>query len=225
MDLLSGIWQVLMGELGGVGHWAHLGGFAAGAAMALKLNLPQAAATDVARDEIGRLAASGALKLAAAAAIEQADAAPTDAALQELAAAHCSASPEFAGRAVEYWLRALSLHLAAERYDEALHCYDRARSGVGDVGLPVPLRLSLAEVYVRQGAPAQAVAVLRAVLTQDAPADARAEAALRAGEIAALRLSDPGLAAQYFQYILQQLPDSRQALEAHDWLRRLSAQP
>ncbi|MCD6351989.1 MAG: rhomboid family intramembrane serine protease, partial [Armatimonadetes bacterium] len=92
MDLLAGLWQVAMGDLGGVGHWAHLGGFAAGAVAAFKLDLPEEAAEDAARDEIGRLAASGALSLAAAKAIEEADKSPSDVALQELAAAQCAAS-------------------------------------------------------------------------------------------------------------------------------------
>lgn len=220
-DVILGIVQVVTGSVGGVAHWAHLGGFAAGAAVAYKLRLPEAAASDGVREEIGKLASSGAYELAAARAIEEAEKAPGEAAAQELAAVHCGATAKFANRVAEYWLRALRLHIAAQQYEGALRCYGKLVSVYGTAQVPPPVRIALAEAQVCLRNPGGAISILRTVLEEKTSASMRAEAAFRAGEIAAMHLQVRELARQYFSYVVRYCPDSRQALEAEDWLRRL----
>jgi TolA-binding protein len=79
----------------------------------------------------------------------------------------------------------------------------------------------MAEVRVREGDYAGAVTFLRCVLDGKAPDDAKADAALRAGQIALRNMGDGKLAAQYFRYVEEAFGGTAQAMDAHDELLRL----
>ena len=88
----------------------------------------------------------------------------------------------------EYWLRALRLHIAAQQYEGALRCYGKLVSVYGTAQVPPPVRIALAEAQVCLRNPGGAISILRTVLEEKTSASMRAEAAFRAGEIAAMHL-------------------------------------
>ena len=223
LDVASGGYDLLYTTAsGGAATFGNFAGFLAGALWGWRFGTSATVLKEDGRKEVERLVASGTLDLAAEKAMEEADQFPDSVDLQELAAERCATSDRRQGDCPEYWIRALRLRLARHQDDEALYCVERLHTDAhGEVSVPADLLSTLAEIKARRGEYAEAVALLRQALEGKAPDDTKADAALRAGQIALHNLSDAALAEGYFRYVVQGFDGSPQAMDAHDELLRM----
>ncbi|HJN15250.1 MAG TPA: rhomboid family intramembrane serine protease [Armatimonadota bacterium] len=111
MDLVFGALG-FFGVHDGVGHFAHLGGFAAGIGWAYALRLPGEVAIASARDDAARMRVAGAFGPAAAALEAALKRRPGDAGLHKEAAVYFGLDDRMRSRAVHHWSQALRLWMA-----------------------------------------------------------------------------------------------------------------
>lgn len=132
--------------LGGVAHWAHIGGFLAGAAWAWALRMPQEGTHEIKHDALRDLMAAGAYEAAAREYEERISARPGDARLHAEAAACYEMVRGAHEDAARHWSEHLRLLLlqkddaaAVQRFGEITD-----RFGPGDLSPAVLLRIGAA---------------------------------------------------------------------------------
>jgi membrane associated rhomboid family serine protease len=205
-ELAQAMATVLRHERVVVGHWAHVGGFVFGLALAQWMGVGRAALVErwlgqAQRGEIdpdrARQALQDLLESGACSAGE----------IESLLAV--AAGVPGTQQAIEEWLEAM---VAAGRLDTALPVYREARQRWPDLSLPVGARYALGCRLAEQRIWALAVETLADAGRLDPYADSAAAALVRAGEIAAGVLHEPQRAISLLSAALERQPSG----EWHD---------
>jgi rhomboid family protein len=204
--------EVLEGVLdagGGVAHWAHVGGFAAGALAAPFVGSIRAAKqeyfSDDPADNVEYLRRSE--QMAAADKALRAD--PNNAYLMRRLAQAQQHAGEYQ-RAVETYQRCIASFAGRNMLEQAADVYlELVEHDTGAV-LPPDARLQIAR-QLEQNHPAQAVAAYRLVLEQYPEHDAAEFALLRLAALHIQKLSQPYEGARLLDQFLQKYPNSRWA--------------
>lgn len=208
--------------IGGVAHWAHLGGFAAGALWAWGLRLPGEGTHEIKQQEARGLMAAGALNSAAELLEQRIAARPGDLELHADAARCCERLRGASERAIAHWNEHLRLLLLAGRADEALERFREltARYRPHDFDPAVLMRLGAAAEGRRLDD--LALPAWMAVAQAHPASEQAPTAALRAARLL-LRLGRADHAGQVFEQITRSWPDSEEALAAAHELRELAS--
>ena len=211
---------VMVGQqgIGGVAHWAHIGGFAAGAVWAWALKLTREGTHEIKHDEVRDLIAAGAWQAAARRLGERISERPGD---PELHAEAASCYEMVAGRheeAAQHWNEHLRLLLLSGRGDEAAKRFGRLtdRFTPGDFDPAVLMRIGVA----CDGADDDEMALpaLMAVVQAHSDSEQAPAAALRAAAILG-RHGDTARSREILEAVQSRWPDSEAALTAATRLR------
>ncbi len=223
-EIVSGLASTLVGQVGGVAHWAHVGGFLAGMAAAAAMGLNRR----VAREDLitGRAGADESKGLLGGAAEleEYVRERPEDAeAWRALGLA--SEAVGRTERARECYQRAVLLFLQQARPEAAAEAYLALRDCPGAGPLATEYFFDLGAGMEAAGRYEEAYRMFRSFAAHhpDAP---RADTALvRAGQVALSRLNDPARAAECYRTLLEERPDSQWRSLAQEKLAEVSAEP
>jgi membrane associated rhomboid family serine protease len=216
LDLLGGTLG-FFGASDGVGHFAHLGGFAAGVGWAFALGLVHEAARDDARAEVHRLSASGAYG-AAASSVEAALAKrPNDPELHKEAAAYFGLEDRSRSKAVRHWGQAIRLWLAHGERELALDEWQRAKRRYSAAEFDPSLLCGVAVALEADGLFAEALEAYEASARHPSAGRTGPTAALRLAELLE-RIGDPERARAWYSHLLSHWPDSPEALDAESAL-------
>jgi len=120
MDLTMALLAIGSEGIGGVAHWAHVGGFLAGGVWAWALRLPEEGTHEIHHAEARKLVAAGAWRSAAKLLEERIAARPGDAELHGEAAVSYEQLQDGREQAIEHWNEHLRLLLLARGYDAAV---------------------------------------------------------------------------------------------------------
>jgi len=120
MDLTMALMAIGSEGMGGVAHWAHVGGFLAGGVWAWALRLPEEGTHEIHHAEARKLVAAGAWRSAAKLLEERIAARPGDAELHGEAAVSYEQLQDGREQAIEHWNEHLRLLLLARGYDAAV---------------------------------------------------------------------------------------------------------
>jgi TolA-binding protein len=219
-DLVMALVMVGQEGLGGVAHWAHIGGFIAGGVWAWALKLTREGTHEIKHDEARELIAAGAW-LAAARRLEQRIAdRPGD---LELHAEAASCYEMVAGRheeAARHWNQHLRLLLLSNQMEEAVKRFSNLtdRFAPSDFDPAVLMRIGVA----CDGADEDETALpaLMAVIQAHPDSEPAPEAALRAARILS-RHGNTARSREVLKSILSRWPHSEAALTASSRLRAL----
>jgi len=206
--------------LGGVAHWAHLGGFIAGAIWAWVLRLPEEGTDELQADEVYSLVASGAWGAAVGLLQERLDRNPADPDLHRQIAS-CYEMMRGARRlAVEHWNEHMRLLLLAGRPDEATARFRTLTADYQPGEFAPPLLLRLGAAFVRQGDLDDALLAWLMIPRAHRNSAQAPVATFRAAELAE-RTGDSERARKLFAAIPRYWPDSPEALTASERLAPL----
>jgi len=213
MDLLWALLALGDGTIGGVAHWAHIGGFAAGAVWAGALKLTREGTHEVKHDEVRELIAAGAWLAASRRLEERIVERPGD---QQLHAEAASCYEMVTGRhddAARHWNEHLRLLLLARRSDEALDRFRRLTDRFEPNDFDPAMLMRLGAFCESQGDDEAALPALMAVVQAHEESEQAPEAALR---VAALlgRNDRAGREREVLESIRARWPDSKAALTA-----------
>ena len=208
--------------IGGVAHWAHLGGFAAGAIWASALRLPEEGTHEVKQQEARGLMAAGALNSAAELLEQRIAARPGDLELHADAALCCEKMRGASDRALAHWNEHLRLLLLAGRAEEAVERFRdlAARYRPHDLDPAVLLRVGAAAEG--RGSDDLALPAWMAVAQAHPESEQAPTGALRAARLL-LRHERAEQARQVLTHIARAWPDSEEALVATRELRELGS--
>lgn len=208
--------------IGGVAHWAHLGGFAAGALWAWGLRLPEEGTHEVKQREARALMASGAISSAAELLEQRIAARPGDLELHADAAQCCELLRGASERALAHWNEHLRLLLLAGRVEEALERFRdlAARYQPHDFDPAVLLRVGAAAEG--RGLDDLALAAWVGVAQAHPESGQAPTAALRAARLL-LRRGRADRAREVLAQITCRWPDAEEALTAAHELRELNS--
>jgi membrane associated rhomboid family serine protease len=218
-DLLWAVLAVGQEGIGGVAHWAHIGGFIAGAVWAWALKLTREGTHEIEHDEARELIAAGAYQAAARRLEDRISQRPGDAQLHAEAA---SCYEMVAGRqeeAAKHWNEHLRLLLVAHRSEEAIERFQR----LTDRFTPAEFEPAM---LMRVGAASEgeddetALPALLAVVQAHPDSEQAPNAALRAARILG-RHEDTERSIQILEEIQERWPESQAALTAATRLRAI----
>ncbi len=212
MDVFGGMLSAATAAQGGVGHFAHIGGFICGLIWAFALRLPEEAADDDARDDARRLAASGSFALAAGALEAHLAKDPDDPDLHCQAANYLAMKDETRARAVEHWNKALSLWLAEGKKDEALECWRKLARTYQPQQFDPEVIFHVGCALEHAGDCESAAAAFNGVAGHHQDSRIAPVAALRLADILA-KLGKSDSARSWYEYIATAWPASEEALE------------
>ena len=217
-DLGTALSMVGQEGIGGVAHWAHVGGFAAGAVWAWALKLTREGTHEIKHDEARDLIAKGAW-LAAARQLEQRIAErPGD---EELHAEAASCYEMVAGKhdeAAAHWNEHLRLLMLAGRSHQAVDRFSRLTDRFTPEDFEPPVLMRIGAACEGTEVEETAVPALMAVMQAHPDSEQAPDAALR---LAALlgRHGDTERSREILESIPRRWPDSEAALTAATRLR------
>jgi membrane associated rhomboid family serine protease len=215
-DFVHALLMVNQGGLGGVAHWAHIGGFAAGACWAWALRLTREGTHEIKHDEARELIAAGSWLAAANRLEERIAERPGDVQLHAEAASCYEMVTGRHEEAARHWNEHLRLLLLAGRWEEAVTRFSRLtdRFTPGDFDPAVLTRLGA-------GRDDTALATLMAVVEAHPDSEQAPGAALRAARLLS-RHDRIERSIEILEAIVNRWPDSEAALTAETRLRRMS---
>ncbi len=213
VDLGGALMGVAGWGVGDVAHWAHVGGFLAGAIWAWALRLPEEGTHEIRHTEARKLVAAGAWRSAAKLLEERIDARPGDAELHGEAAACYEQIHDGREHAISHWNEHLRLLLLARRYDEAIQGFRELTERYRPRDFDPALLIRIGAAAEARSADDLALAAWMAV-AQAHPDSAQAPtAALRAARLLQRKGRDDA-ARQLLEHITEVWPDSVEALVA-----------
>lgn len=220
--LVSTYIEGTMGPVGGAAHWAHLGGFLVGAAAALAMRLPRR----VVRDDlfVGREAATDSMSAyAQLGELEEAVREESAGAEAWYALGRAREVSGLGEQAEEAYTRAAVLFLREGRLSDAVRAYRGAAAYGGPRVCPVDALFDLACALEETGHPDDARRMFLEVAAR-VPRQAVAETALvRAAELARTDPAHDAVAAECYQRLLRDHPNSPWADFCREQLRELSS--
>ena len=220
-DLIWALIAVGQQGVGGVAHWAHLGGFAAGAVWAWALRMPGEGTHEIKYDEARRYIEAGAWLAAARRLEERIANRPGDAQLHADAAACYDMVAGMQDRAAWHWNEHLRLLLLENRCDEAIARFPELvqRFSPGDFDPAVLMRLGA--TCQSRGEERLALPALMAVVQAHPDSEQAPAAALRIASLYARR-ADEEREREMLLRISQTWPHSEAALTAATRLREMT---
>lgn len=220
LDLLWGLVGIATEGVGGVAHWAHVGGFLAGGVWAWALRMPEEGTHEIRHAEAQKLARAGAWQDAVVLLEERISERPGDAELHAEAAACYEMMHEGRAHALRHWNEHLRLLLLAHRYQEAI---ERFRALTREYR---PHEVAPA-VLMRIGTAAEArecedlaLAAWMAVVQAHPHSPQAPSAALRAARLLSRRGKNEE-ARSLLQHLTTQWPDTHEALTAARLLKEM----
>jgi membrane associated rhomboid family serine protease len=217
-DLLWALLMVGQEGLGGVAHWAHIGGFIAGGVWAWALQLAREGTHEIKHDEARDLIAAGAWMAAAHKLEERITERPGD---HELHAEAASCYERVAGEhdeAARHWNEHLRLLLMARGCDEAVKQFGRLTDTFSPADFDPAVLMRLGAACDGADEDATAVAAFMAVMQAHPDSEQAPDAALRAADLLS-RHDSTARSRRILETIQKQWPDSEAALTAATRLR------
>ncbi len=208
--------------IGGVAHWAHVGGFLAGGIWAWAMRLPEEGTHEVRHAEAREHAAAGAWQTAAKLLEERIAARPGDAGLHAEAAVCCEKIRGEHERAVAHWNRHLRLLLLARRHDEAIERFRDLTSRFRPRDLDPALLMRLGAAAESRGADELALPAWMALAQAHPDSEQAPAAALRAAGLLR-RVGRSEEAAPVLELIASTWPHSEEALHATRALQEMAS--
>jgi len=219
-DIAWALMMVGREGIGGVAHWAHIGGFGAGAAWAWALKLTREGTHEIKHDEARELIAAGAWLAAARKLEERIAERPGDLQLHAEAA---SCYEMVAGRheeAARHWNEHIRLLLLARRSDEAIERFRSVTDRFTPADFDPAVLMRLGAAGEAQGDDDTALPALMALVQAHPESEQAPEAALRVAAL--LRRHDRAdRAREVLESIQARWPDSHAALTAAMRLREM----
>jgi tetratricopeptide (TPR) repeat protein len=219
--------DVLFGSLGffgfddGVAHFAHLGGFACGLAWAFGLHLPEAAASDEAREEAAAFASAGAFSAAAARLEAVLQRRPNDPELHKQAATYFGLHDRTQHRAVMHWGQALRLWISQGQRDRAAEEWLKVKRQFGVQEFESPILCELGIALENAGRYEDAIETYEAAARRQTDVENAPTAALRLGELLE-QVGHSTQARRWYDHVTRRWPDTTESLDAASRLRRAS---
>ena len=207
-------------ELGGVAHWAHIGGFIAGALWAWALRLPEEGPWGLQADEVRSLVATGAWARAAAVLQERLARNPADPELHYQLATCFEMMRGDRNLAVEHWNEHLRLLLLSGRTDQAATRFLALTADYEPADFSPATLLRLGAAFDRQQDANDALTAWLAIPRGHRDSPQAPVATMRAAELAE-RTSDIEHARKLYDAITRFWPESSEALTATARLRAL----
>jgi len=220
MDLLWALLALGDGTIGGVAHWAHIGGFVAGAAWAGALKVTREGTHEIKHDEARDLIAAGAWLAAARRLEERIAERPGDQQLHAEAASCYEMVAGQHGNAAQHWDEHLRLLLLARRSDEALERFRHLTDRFEPTDFDPAMLMRLGASCESQGDDEAALPALMAVVQAHPESEQAPEAALRVAGLLA-RNGDADRSREMLESVPTRWPDSEAALTAATRLREM----
>jgi len=206
--------------IGGVAHWAHVGGFVAGAVWAWALRLPEEGTDDLQADEVRALVGSGAWSSAAAVLQERLERNPGEPDLHRQIATCYEMMRGARRQAVHHWNEHLRLLLLAGRQDEAATRFRTLTADYEPADFPPSVLLRIGTAFERAEDYDDALLAWLAVPRAHRSSPQAPVATMRAGNLAE-RTGDAERARKLYHAIERYWPESPQALTARERLIKL----
>jgi len=208
--------------IGAVAHWAHVGGFIAGAVWAWALRLPEEGTDELQADEVRSLIGSGAWAAAAALLRERLARNPGDPDLHRQLATCYEMMRGTRQRAVEHWNEHLRLLLLAGRPDEAAARFRTLTADYQPSDFAPSTLLRIGTAFERHEDYDDALAAWLAIPRAHRNSPQAPVATLRAAALAE-RTGDLSRARKLYSAIERYWPQSPQALTARERLAKMDA--
>ncbi len=206
--------------LGGGAHWAHIGGFIAGALWAWALRLPEEGTDELQADEVRSLVATGAWARAAAVLQERLARNPADPDLHYQLATCFEMMRGDRNLAVQHWNEHLRLLLLSGRTDQAATRFLALTADYEPADFSPATLLRLGAAFERQQDVNDALTAWLAIPRGHRDSPQAPVATMRAAELAE-RTSDIDRARKLYDAITRFWPESSEALTATARLRAL----
>ena len=219
-DFISALSMGGQEGLGGVAHWAHIGGFIAGAAWAWVLRMPEEGTHEIKHDAVRELIAAGAHEQAARELEERIEARPGDAGLHAEAAACYEMVRGEHEQAAAHWDEHIRLLLLQGNSAEAVERFRKLSDRFRPNDFSPALLLRLGAACESQDADDLALPALMAVAQAHPDSPQAPIAALRAARL--LRRHDDEREQDVLEMIEEKWPDSEAALTAASRLARIA---
>ena len=219
-DLIWALATIGSEGMSGVAHWAHLGGFAAGAIWAAARKLTREGTHEIKHDEAREMIAAGAWLAAARRLEERIRERPGDAQLHAEAAACYEMVVGRHQDASAHWNEHLRLLLLARSSDEALERFRGLIERFQPEDFDPALLMRLGAAYEAAGDDEAALPALMAVVEAHPESEQAPEAALRAAGVYA-RTSRSEHARALLEALQARWPESAAALTASTRLREM----
>jgi len=210
------LWALVMAGaegIGGIAHWAHIGGFAAGAIWAWALRLPEEGTHEIKHAEVRDMISAGAWEAAARALEERIEARPGDAQLHAEAASCYEMIRGGRANAARQWDEHLRLLLQTGRQGEAVEAFRKLCRTFKPADFSPAVLMRLGAACESQGEDELALAALMSVARVHPGSEQAPGAALRAARLLQRRGRDHD-ARGVLRRILSAWPDSEEALSA-----------
>ena len=218
LNLAEGLAYGLSGTSGGVGFWAHLGGFAIGLAWSYGLKLPEICMAEEAGTAARSWAAAGAYKKAGATLEAALRKAPWDPDLHAQAAECYARDPSAQALAARHWTQALQIWLKQGAADQVAAEWPHLSGKLSVADLDPRLACELGLCLEKAGLTPSAERVYAGLVEAHPEAPEAPGAAKRVADLAARRGNAEG-ARQWYEHLVKRWPDSLEALEAEAKLR------
>jgi len=219
-DIGSAVMTTGSDGLGGVAHWAHIGGFIAGALWAWALRLPEEGTDELQADEVRSLVATGAWARAAAVLQERLARNPADPDLHYQLATCFEMMRGDRNLAVQHWNEHLRLLLLSGRTDQAATRFLALTADYEPADFSPATLLRLGAAFERQQDVNDALTAWLAIPRGHRDSPQAPVATMRAAELAE-RTSDIDRARKLYDAITRFWPESSEALTATARLRTL----
>ncbi|MBD3291464.1 MAG: rhomboid family intramembrane serine protease [Armatimonadia bacterium] len=219
-DLLSALMMGGDGAMGGVAHWAHIGGFAAGATWAWALKLTREGTHEIKHDEARDLIAAGAWLAAARKLEERIAERPGD---RDLHAEAAACYEMVAGKhedAARHWNEHLRLLLLGRGRSEAVELFGRLTDRFDPADFDPAVLMRLGAACEGTGHEEMALPALMAVMQAHPDSEQAPDAALRAAGLLS-RHDNAARSREILKSIEERWPDSEAALAAATRLRKM----
>jgi membrane associated rhomboid family serine protease len=221
-DIGSAVMTTGSDGLGGVAHWAHIGGFIAGALWAWALRLPEEGTDELQADEVRSLVATGAWARAAAVLQERLARNPADPDLHYQLATCFEMMRGDRNLAVQHWNEHLRLLLLSGRTDQAATRFLALTADYEPADFSPATLLRLGAAFERQQDVNDALTAWLAIPRGHRDSPQAPVATMRAAELAE-RTSDIEQARKLYDAITRFWPESSEALTARERLTKLDA--
>lgn len=221
LDVLAGGLTGLLGVHSGTGHFAHVGGFAAGIGWLYLLREDLAMMREIARAETKRLAACGAFS-AAGAYLEGASTRwPTDAEVEDQIATYYAMADATREKAAPHWDRAIRMWLNGGHRDEAIAAWGRVRRAGLQEAMNRDTLFDMGVIMEESGQFEDAGKCYRHAIRANRSDPGTAPVALRLADMERATGNDAA-ARQLYEGIIRHWPESQQAMDARTRLQELA---
>lgn len=194
-------------EVGRIGYWSHLGGFAFGIAIAVFTNMALQGEREYLVSEAQQHYDEGNL-LESTRNYEALLRYDPDSAFAHAELGRIWAILDEGEQSLPFYGTAVELYLRQGKQEEALRVADEMRQFWPKAGLPAPTRLRLATYLEEEGEIDRAVAALRNIVETDGECVEAQMALLKIGQLQLSSLHDPQSAIDTLQSFLQRYPNS-----------------